>query len=145
MSTIFVDSSVWIDFLRGQVSAQTTTLRDLLAARDPLTGSGPVVPIVVGDLVLLEVLRGIADDGQLARTRDALLSFPQVRLGGTEIALAATEHYRALRRLGITVRKAVDCLIAAWCIGRGATLLHSDRDFEPFARHRGLQIHGAAA
>ena len=50
----------------------------------------------------------------------------------------AAEHYVALRRLGATVRKAIDGLIAAWCIQHGVPLLHADRDFLPFARHRGL-------
>ncbi len=93
----------------------------------------------MGDLVLLEVLRGIADDAQYERTRAALLSFPYVGLGGQSIASAAVQHYRRLRRLRITVRKSVDCLIAAWCIARDVPLLHSDRDFEPFVAHCGLR------
>ena len=86
----------------------------------------------------MEVLRGIADEAAHARTREILLSFPQVGLAGTEAALAAAGHYRVLRRLGITVGKSVDCLIATWCIAQDVPLLHSDRDFEPFVQHRGL-------
>ena len=93
----------------------------------------------MGDLVLLEVLRGILDDRQQERTRQILLAFPQVALGGTETVLAAVGHYRGLRRRGITVRKTVDCLIATWCIARAVPLLHSDRDFLPFAEHCGLR------
>jgi hypothetical protein len=96
--------------------------------------------VFVGDLVLLEVLRGIDDDRQHARTRDALLAFNQVAIGGRRLALLAAAHYRRLRRSGVTVRKAVDCLIAAWCIDRGVPLLHCDRDFAPFAAHCGLRL-----
>jgi predicted nucleic acid-binding protein len=39
------------------------------------------------------------------------------------------------------VRKAVDCLIAAWCIEHAVPLLHADRDFIPFARHCGLRVY----
>lgn len=93
----------------------------------------------MGDLVLMEVLRGIANDGAHARTRTILLSFPQVQLGGTGAALAAAGHYRALRRQGITVRKTVDCLIATWCIAKDVPLLHNDRDFDAFSQSCGLR------
>jgi predicted nucleic acid-binding protein len=87
----------------------------------------------------MEILRGISEDRAHRRMRMRLLALPQVTIGGTEIALAASDHYRMLRRIGITVRKTVDCLIAAWCIVHRVPLLHSDRDFDPFAEHCGLQ------
>jgi len=67
-----------------------------------------------------------------------MLSFEVVGVGGRGVALVAAEHDVALRRLGVTVRKAVDCLIAAWCIAHSVPLLHADRDFLPFVAHRGL-------
>jgi predicted nucleic acid-binding protein len=140
-AAVFVDSSVWIDHLRGAVTPGTRTLRRLLDALDPDTGEDDPAEILVGDLVLLEVLRGVSDDRQYDVTRSALLAFPQVRIGGTATALAAVDHYRSLRRRGITVRKAVDCLIAAWCIARRVPLLHADRDFAPFAEHCGLHVY----
>lgn len=136
-----MDSSVWIAHLRGLPTPPARALARLLDALDPDTGEDDPTDVLVGDLVLLEVLRGIPDDRQHARTRAALLAFPQVEIGGTETALAAADHYRALRKRGVTVRKAVDCLIAAWCIARGVPLLHDDRDFKPFAEHRGLRLH----
>ena len=139
MTAVFVDSSVWIDHLRGTASPAVGALRRLLDALDPDTGEDDPAEVLVGDLVLLEVLRGIDDDRQQDATRTALLAFPQVELGGTGTALAAVEHHRALRRLGITVRKAVDCLIAAWCIAQAVPLLHNDRDFLPLAAHCGLR------
>jgi len=42
--------------------------------------------------------------------------------------------------LGITVRKTIDTVIATRCILSGFTLLHNDRDFDPFAEHLGLQV-----
>jgi predicted nucleic acid-binding protein len=139
---VFVDSSVWIDHLRGVESRETRLLRDVLRRLDPFASSPPseseAAEIMVGDLVLVEVLRGIDDDRQRARVREAMLSFEVVRIGGLAVALAAAEHYVALRRLGVTVRKAVDCLIAAWCVEHGVPLLHADRDFVPFVTHRGL-------
>lgn len=139
MTAVFVDSSVWIDHLRGIVSPGTQALHGLLDALDPDTGTDDPVEILVGDLVMLEVLRGIEDDRQHDLTRSILLAFPQVQVGGTSVALAAAGHFRQLRRRGVTVRKAVDCLIAAWCIVHDVPLLHADRDFVPFAAHCGLR------
>jgi hypothetical protein len=39
----------------------------------------------------------------------------------------------------VTVRKTVDTLIATRCLANDYDLLHSDRDFEPFAQHLGLR------
>ena len=139
LNPVFVDSSVWIDHSRGISTPVVRALHRLLVALDPDTGEDDPAHVIVGDLALLKVLRGIADDPQHERTRAVLLAFPQARVGGAETALAAADHHRALRRMGITVRKAVDRLIAAWCIARDVPLLHADRDFDPFARQRGLR------
>ncbi len=61
-----------------------------------------------------------------------LMSLTVVDLGGQDIAVQAARHFRTLRRLGITVRKTIDSVIATRCIESGYELLHSDRDFEPF-------------
>jgi predicted nucleic acid-binding protein len=139
VSRVLVDSSVWIDHLRGHATPATRALGGLLDALDPETETDLPTEILVGDIVLLEVLRGIDDDRQHDRTRDVLLAFDQVEIGSTHIALQAVAHFRGLRRRGITVRKAIDCLIAAWSIDYGVPLLHADRDFEPFVTHCGLQ------
>jgi predicted nucleic acid-binding protein len=44
-----------------------------------------------------------------------------------------------LRASGITVRSALDVLIATFCIDRGYALLHRDRDFDAFEQWRGLR------
>ena len=57
-----------------------------------------------------------------------------------ELAIAAAQNYRTLQRLGITVRKTIDCIIATFCIEEGYQLLHNDSDFEPFEHHLGLRV-----
>ena len=69
-----------------------------------------------------------------------LTSLAVVELGGREIAIQAAKNFRVLRRLGATVRKTIDTIIATRCIEGGYDLLHSDRDFDPFARHLGLRV-----
>jgi predicted nucleic acid-binding protein len=63
-----------------------------------------------------------------------------IDLGGHEIAIQAAKNYRALRALGVTVRKTIDAMIATRCIESGYDLLHGDRDFEPFVQHLGLRV-----
>lgn len=139
---VLIDSSVWIDHLRGVRTRETSILGLLLEALDPRSARArrePAADLLVGDLVLCEVLRGIPDQREHAAVKDVLLSFELVTIGGVDLALQAAEHYRVLRRIGLTVRKTIDLLIGTWCIAWNCALLHSDRDFDPMARHLGLR------
>ena len=126
---ILVDSSVWIDYFRGAPTPQAERLDALLGTE----------PLAVGDLILAEVLQGFGADRDFDRASRMLATLTLVNLGGRDIALAAARNHRALRALGVTVRKTIDTVIATWCIHNGCPLLHSDRDFEPFATHLGLR------
>lgn len=126
---ILVDSSVWIDYFRGVDTPQANRLDMLLG----------VEPLAIGDLILTEILQGIAADHEFERVRRLLLSLDMVMLGGADVAILAARHYRHLRALGITVRKTIDTLIATRCIHDGHALLYSDRDFDPFVAHLGLR------
>jgi predicted nucleic acid-binding protein len=139
---VLIDSSVWIDHLRGVRTRETVILGALLAWLDPeenLGDRGTPVDLLIGDLVLCEVLRGIPDPREYVAVKDVLLSFEMVTIGGADLALEAADHYRALRRLGVTVRKTIDLLIGTYCIAKECALLHSDRDFDPMTQHRGLR------
>jgi predicted nucleic acid-binding protein len=125
-----VDSSVWIDYFAGKLNPQTDLLHAALGQQ----------AIALGDIILCEVLQGYRHPKDFYAARQALLRFPIYTIGGIEIALKSAENYRALRRQGITVRKTVDCLLATFVIERGFTLLHSDRDFDPFEMHLGLRV-----
>ena len=125
-----VDSSVWIDYFGGKATPKTDLLHAALGWQ----------AIALGDIILCEVLQGYRRQQDFHAARQALLQFPIYSVGGTEIALKSAENYRALHRQGITVRKTIDCLIATFVIERGFTLLHSDRDFDPFEMHLGLRV-----
>ena len=126
---ILIDSSVWIDYFRGAATVQTEKLDSLLTTER----------LAVGDLVVAEVLRGFRDDGAFERARRVLEAFILIELGGYSIALQAAKNYRLLRSRGISVRKTVDTIIATRCIEDGLSLLHSDKDFDPFVKHLGLK------
>ena len=127
---ILVDASVWIDYFNGTVTPQTEKLESLLGRE----------PLAIGDLILTEVLQGFADDEEFRAAREMLASLAVVDLAGQAVAIQAAKNFRELRKLGITVRKTIDTLIATRCIEGGFELLHNDRDFDPFARHLGLRV-----
>ena len=125
-----VDSSVWIDYFNGKVTPQTDLLDAALGQRE----------VGLGDIILAEVLQGFRRQKDFEAARDALLRFPVFTMGGVEVALKSAENFRYLRSQGITVRKTVDCLIATFVIENDYSLLHSDRDFDPFEKHLGLRV-----
>ena len=126
---ILVDSSVWIDFFRGAASPEADRLDALLGEE----------PVLIGDLILTEVLQGFTSEQDFNQAHRLLGSLVLIEIGGREIAIQAAWNFRALRALGVTVRKTIDTLIATRCIESGVALLHSDRDFDPFEEHLGLQ------
>jgi predicted nucleic acid-binding protein len=127
---ILVDSSVWISYLRGTSTPRTDKLDRLLDSE----------PLAIGDLILTEVLQGFDNDRDFNAANRMLTALTIVELGGEEIAIQAARNFRVLRRLGITVRKTIDTIIATRCIESGYDLLHDDRDFDPFADHLGLRV-----
>ena len=127
---ILVDSSVWIDYFRGTETPQVEVLDGLLGR----------TRLAIGDLIVVEVLQGVHDEKEFNLVRKTLDAFTQVELVGHDIAVKAARNYRALRGMGITVRKTIDSIIATRCIESGLTLLHSDRDFLPFVEHLGLKV-----
>ena len=127
---ILVDASVWIDYLNGVVNAQTDWLNENLSRQW----------LGLTDITLCEVLQGVKDRSQAEKVRQYLMEFQILTPGGTDLALAAAEDYRALRDVGITVRKTIDCWIASFCIREGHALLQKDRDFNGFERHLGLKV-----
>ena len=126
---ILVDSSIWIDYFRGDASAQVDKLDSLLGTE----------PIATGDLILTEVLQGFVSDQDFNRAKKLLTSLLVVDLAGQEIAIKAARNFRALGELGFTVRKTIDTVIAKRCIESKLALLYSDWDFDPFVEHLGLK------
>lgn len=127
---IVVDSAVWIDFFKGQLTPATAHLSQMLGHE----------PILVGDLILCEVLQGARSDRAARDFELTMRKCELVEMSGTELAAAAAAKYRQLRAAGVTVRKTVDMLIGTYCILHRHTLLHSDRDFDPMEQHLGLQV-----
>ncbi len=127
---VIVDTTVWVDYLRGDDNNETLWLeRELQRQRFALT-----------DLILCEVLQGIKNQNAVAQVQANLSQFHIFETGGVDFAVAAAGNYRRLREAGFTVRKTIDCLIATFCLQHGHRLLHRDRDFDPFETVLGLSV-----
>jgi hypothetical protein len=127
---ILVDSSVWIDHFRGADTDQVQRLRAEFDGDE----------LLVGDLVICEVLQGFRSAADALRVENVLRGFERVSLADPELAVIAAANYRFLRSRGVTIRTTVDLIVGTFCIERGHSLLHSDRDFEPMERLLGLQV-----
>ena len=127
---IIVDTTVWVDYLRGTRTPQTEWVdANLLQERLGLT-----------DLILCEVLQGITRDDNVPAIQQELLRFEVFTMGGVKLAIAAAANYRLLRAKGRTVRRTINTLIATYCLLEGHALLHSDRDYDPFEELLGLAV-----
>ncbi len=132
---ILVDTSVWIDYLRGTVTWQTDRLDSLL----------PSETLGIGDLNLTEVLQGCRAQKDFNTAHRLLEQLQLVVLGGSDVAVPAARNFRKLRSLGRTVRGTLDVVLATRCIVSGYRLLHDDRDFDAFEQHLGLRCVTASA
>lgn len=124
---ILVDTSVWIEMFRS------TTPLDMESVV-------PFDEIVTCLPVIQEVLQGIDDERAFRRAESAMVALPIVENPlSSQVFDDAIGLYRSARRLGISVRSSVDCLIAACALRNGLEVLHSDRDFDGLARVSGLR------
>jgi len=126
---ILVDTTVWIDFFTARSYPHVKTLENLILNREDICLCG---------IILTEVLQGIRKDSEFNRTRDLLANLVFLPMQYS-IFLLSAEIYRNLRRKGITIRKPVDCMIAAVAIEHDIPILHNDKDFIPVEKHFGLK------
>ena len=127
---VIVDTTVWIDYWDGTSIPEAEWL-DAELDRQRLG---------VTDIIVCELLQGVRNEAEVTAVERELAKFEVFNTGGIELARAAAENYRALRRHGYTVRKTIDCLIATFCLREGHSLLHCDRDFDAFEKLLNLSV-----
>lgn len=125
-----VDTTVWIDFFRGDDTPESKWLQQMLNAGEDICLCG---------VILTEVLQGIRDDADYAAVIDRFDAFLFLPMHDRTF-VAAAQLYRTLRGKGVTIRNVADCMIAAVAIEHGIPLLHHDRDFDPISEHCGLHV-----
>jgi predicted nucleic acid-binding protein len=125
---ILVDTSAWVEFLRDSASPVCARVDELLDGE-----------IATCHPIRMEVLAGARDERHLGDLRGLLARASLLPTGPVDYEDAAA-LFRACRRGGDTVRKLIDCLIAATAIRADVPVLHADTDFEALARHTALRI-----
>ena len=126
---LLVDTTVWIDFFSSRPLPHAELLEDALKRDEDICICG---------VILTEVLQGIRDDREYKKTKshfEALLCLPM----NENIFIKSADIYRHLRQKGITIRNAIDCMIAAIAIKHDIPLLHNDRDYDHIEQHCGLK------
>lgn len=119
-----VDTSVWVDYLRGRPTVAAERLRVLADAPADIACCEPVA---------MELLAGADDEAVHARIELLVNGLPTLRLDPALDYRAAAELFRAVRRSGRTVRSLNDCLIAAVALRHDVVVLHKDADFDALA------------
>lgn len=127
---IVADTSVWIDYVKG-IDAPHTNILDyeLVCNR-----------VITGDIIIVEFLQGFKNDRDYLIAKQIMDNLEYRDFLGKEVAIQAANNYRKLRKLGITVRKTIDVIIATFCIKNGFSLIHNDRDFDPMEELLGLVV-----
>jgi predicted nucleic acid-binding protein len=128
---ILVDTSAWVEFLRGTGSSTDERVDALLGEEASLTTT---------DVVLMEVLAGARDDAHRDQLRRLLAGCTFIATEGPRDYEDAAALYRSCRKGGETIRALTDCLIAAVAVRADVPVLHADSDFEAIARHTPLTI-----
>lgn len=128
---ILVDSTIWIDFLKGADSIFRKKLRQLIEQEED---------VCLTTIHLTEILQGIKSEIEFEQTKRYLLTFPIFLSKDIHTYIHAARIYRICRQRGKAVRKTVDCLIAAVAIENDLTLLHNDRDFDKIAGCTKLKV-----
>jgi predicted nucleic acid-binding protein len=121
---ILVDTTVWIDFLNGIDSEKTDQLTLLLKQQ---------TEICITEIIVAEILQGIRNDKEFLETKNSLTSLPFLHAKGVVTYIHAAEIYRQCRKNGKTIRKTIDCILAAIALENNASFLHNDSDFTQIA------------
>lgn len=132
---ILADTSAWVEYDRATGSDVDQRLTSLIDTRGPLFVTEPVV---------MEVLAGARSDRRESELHRLLLRFGLLHFDAVTDCHSAAHIYRRCRRVGITPRGMIDCMIAAVALRRGAALLAYDADMDQVARVVGIELDDAS-
>ena len=104
---VLVDTSIWIDFFKGNESENVNLFCEYLENKYPL---------YICPTIIQEVLQGVKDEDEYKKVKDYLFTFDVLNDDAVESAIGAADIYRKLRLKGITIRKSNDCLIAYYAV-----------------------------
>jgi len=123
---LLIDTSVWIDFFKGNENQQVITLTEYIEND---------YPVFLCPTIVQEILQGITNESKYRKVKEYLLCLNILNDDSLESALGAVKIYRRLRSKGITIRKSNDCIIAQYAFKYSLNILHKDRDFDLITNH----------
>ncbi len=126
MTLYLVDTSVWIGYMREEENEATRRFAEISERGHPFG---------ITSVIHQEVLQGAASKAKFDYLAEHMGShtFYHAQDPIESYREAALIYFRC-RRVGVTIRSAVDCLIARIAIEHELILLHDDSDFENIAR-----------
>ncbi len=127
---ILVDTTVWIDFFKGNLTKQVKYLKKFVEEKEDLAICG---------IILTEILQGIRSEDQYKKVKNYFEPLVLLEIGYEEYIQAAN-IFRVTRSKGYTVRNTIDCIIAATAITNATKLLHSDKDFKVIDKFTELEV-----
>ena len=126
-----IDTSAWIEYLRQTGSRTNFEVRRMLNNDAQIC-----------DVIRMEILAGARDQQHVAQLEKLLARATTIKTEPVDYDNAAA-IYRACRKLGVTIRAQIDCLIAAIAIRANTKIIHHDSDFDAIAQVTKLKIHSA--
>jgi predicted nucleic acid-binding protein len=128
---MLVDTSAWVEYLRGSANATTAKVRVQHEMTDQLA---------ITDVVVMELRAGVRRDRPDLRVDAIVEGIPLLPVAGLVDYEHAADLYRECRAQGRTIRKMTDCLIAAVAIRNDVPVLHHDTDFDVLAQCTTLRV-----
>ncbi|GDX33798.1 ribonuclease VapC11 [Actinomycetes bacterium] len=126
-----IDTSAWIEYLRQTGSRTNIEVRRTLN-----------IDAQICDVIRMEILAGARDQQHVTQLEKLLARATTIKTEPVDYDNAAA-IYRACRKLGVTIRAQIDCLIAAIAIRTNTKIIHHDSDFDAIAQVTKLKIHPA--
>lgn len=125
-----VDTSVWIDFLKGRETWQVSCLNQLILNDTDIYSTG---------MIIQEVLNGIKKKRERHETKRDFERFIVIQ-PSIQSHIEAAEIYDTCRKNGLTIRSSIDCLIASLALEYDLAVLQNDRDFRSMAEVLPLRL-----
>ena len=126
-----IDTSAWIEYLRKTGSRTNIEVRRTLN-----------IDAQICDVIRMEILAGARDQQHVTQLEKLLARATTIQTEPVDYDNAAA-IYRACRKLGVTVRAQIDCLIAAIAIRTNTKIIHHDSDFDAIAQVTKFKVHPA--
>lgn len=130
---VLVDTNIWSLALRRR----NTPENDVIAEVRRLIGAEQ--PLLLPDIIRLEILAGITPLERQRPVRRDLDAFPALKLSTTDYDLAA-EYFSVCASKGVQAGL-VDLLLCAVSIRRKMHVFTQDRDFLQYTKHLPVKLH----